>query len=109
MTITSDYQLTEYATEIAREITRDARDFEQAIDWARESADGSEHVIYTYKAHALCQACDVTQGRELVRDCYPDAFLDYDEQASVTAYGELLARIERALNANFEQWKEAVQ
>ena len=109
MTIKSDYQLDEYATDIARDIARDASDIEQAFDWAHESADGSEHVVYTYKAHALCQACDVTQGREFVSECYPDAFLDYDQQASVIAYGELLSRIEHALNVNFEQWKEAAQ
>ena len=109
MTIKSDYHLTEYATDIARDIARDASDLEQALDWAHESADSSEHVIYTYKAHALCQACDVTQGREFVSECYPDAFLDYDQQASVIAYGELLSRIQHALNVNFEQWNEAAQ
>ena len=109
MTITSDYQLNEYATDIARDIARDASDIEQAFDWAHESADSSEYVIYTYKAHALCQACDVTQGREFVSECYPDAFLDYDQQASVIAYGELLSRIQHALNVNFEQWNEAAQ
>ena len=106
MTITSDFQLTEYATDIARDIARDAKDFEQAMDWAHESADGSEHVIYTYKAHAVCQNCCTDEGRELVSQCYPDAWLDYDEQASAIAYGELLARIQAALNANFEDWKE---
>lgn len=107
--ITSDFELKEYARDIARDIARDARDFEQAMDWAHESADGSEHVIYTHKAHAICQNCNVDQGRDFVRACYPDAWLDYDQQASAIAYGELVARIESALNANFEDWKEGVE
>ena len=106
MTHINDFWLTEYCNDIARDITRDARDFEQAMDWASESADGSEYVIYTYKAHTLCQNCDVSQGQEFVRDCYGDGFLDYDKQASAIAYGEILCRVQSAINSNFEQWKE---
>ena len=50
-----DYDLTQYCNDIAEEIARDARDLEQATDWAHESADGSEYVIYYAKAHTICQ------------------------------------------------------
>ena len=109
MTHINDFWLTEYCNEIARDISRDASDFEQAMDWASESADSSEYVIYTYKAHAICQNCDVDNGREFVRDCYPDAYLDYDQQASAIAYGEILCRVQEILNRNFEAWKEEIE
>ena len=109
MTHINDFWLTEYCNEIARDISRDARDFEQAMDWASESADGSEYVIYTYKAHMLCQNCNVDNGREFVRDCYGETWLEYDQQASAIAYGEILCRIQSAINSNFEAWKEEVE
>lgn len=109
MTHINDFWLTEYCTDIAQEIVRDAKSLEQAIDWAGESADGSEYAIYTYKAHMLCQNCDVTNGKEFVRDCYGETHLDYDAQASAIAYGEIHARIVGAIYDNFEAWKEGEQ
>lgn len=105
----NDFWLDHYCTQIAHDIAIDARDFEQAMDWAHESADSSEYVIYTYKSHAVCQQCSVDNGKEFVRDCYPDAWLDYDAQASAIAYGEILARTHNALNKYFETWKEGVE
>ena len=104
MTIQSDFQLTEYCNSIAEDIARDANDFEQATDWAHESADGSEHVIYTYKAHQVCQNCDIDSGLEFLNDCYRDEHRkSYDEIASIMAYGEINARIEARLWAIFEE------
>lgn len=105
----NDFWLDTYCTDIARDIALDARDFNQAMDWAHESADGSEYVIYTAKAHAICQQCNTDNGHEFVRDCYPDAWLDYDQQASAIAYGEIIARIHNALNKHFEAWKEELE
>jgi hypothetical protein len=42
----NDFTLTEYCNDIAQEICRDASDEDQAMDWASESADSSEYVIY---------------------------------------------------------------
>lgn len=108
MTITSDFQLTDYAHDIAHDIARDAKDFEQATDWAHEAADGSEHVIYTYKAHSVCQHCNVDQGEAFYIDCYSGTRLKtYDEIASIMAYGELLARIQGKLWEIFEEREDA--
>ena len=104
MTIQSDFQLTEYCNDIAEDIARDASSYEQATDWAHESADGSEHVIYTYKAHQVCQNCDIQQGEEFFADCYGDVHgKSYDEIASIMAYGEINARIQARLWAIFEE------
>jgi hypothetical protein len=103
MTHINDFWLDHYCTDIAHDIAMDAQDYEQAMDWAHESADGSEYVIYTYKAHAICQNCDVENGQEFVRDCYGDSHLDYDEHASAIAYGEILARIQNALGKYFDE------
>mgnify|MGYP005995793357 CR=1 FL=1 len=108
MTIKRDFQLTEYCNEIAADIARDASDHEQATDWAHESADGSEHVIYTYKAHQVCQNCDIQQGEEFFADCYDDTHgKSYDEIASIMAYGEIRARIEARLYEIFEEREAA--
>jgi len=99
----NDYQLTEYCNGIAGDIARDARDFEQATDWAHESADGSEYVIYTYKAHKLCLECNVDAGEEFVLDIgEPDGGWTYDGLASSIAYGEISSRIHAALWQVFE-------
>ena len=105
----NDFWLDEYCIDVAKDIARDASDFEQAMDWAHESADGSEFVIYYAKAHAICQQCNTDNGHEFVRDCYPDAYLDYDQQACAIAYGEILARIHNALNKHFETWQEELE
>ena len=93
-----DYQLTEYCKDIAAEIMRDAGDIDTAMDWAHQSADGSEYVIYHYKAHAICQNCDVTRGEEFIDELgAPEGGWSYDGMASAIAYGEILARIQAAL------------
>ena len=103
----NDYQLTEYCNGIAQDIARDARDFEQAREWASESADGSEYVIYTYKAHKLCLDCNVDAGEEFVSQIgEPVDGWTYDGFASAIAYGEIHSRIESALWAIFEAREE---
>jgi len=104
MAIKYDSQLTEYCDGIAEDIARDASDFEQATDWAHESADGSEHVIYTYKAHQVCQNCDTDNGLEFFNDCYGNEHgKSYDEIATIMAYGEIRARIQSRLWEIFEE------
>ena len=103
----NDYQLTEYCNGIADDIARDARDFDQACEWACESADGSEYVIYTYKAHKLCLDCNVDAGRDFAHDsCEPANGWSYDGFAYMIAYGEILHRIESALWAIYEAREE---
>lgn len=103
----NDYQLTEYCNGIAQDIARDARDLDQALEWASESADGSEYVIYTYKAHKLCLDCNVDAGEEFVSQIgEPEDGWSYDGFASAMAYGEIHSRIESALWAIFEAREE---
>ena len=87
--------LTEYCNDIAAEIARDASDFEQATDWAHESADGSEYVIYYHKAHDVCQNCNIEQGEDFFSDCYGNehGIMSYDEIACIMSYGEINSRI----------------
>jgi len=99
----NDYQLTEYCNGIATDIARDASDIDQAMDWATESADSSEHVIYTYKAHKLCLDCNTDQGEDFLSDCYGSEHgKSYDDLASIIAYGEIQARIQSAIWSIFE-------
>lgn len=74
----------------------------EAIEPAHQSADGSEHVIYYYKAHAICQNCNTDAGREFLEDCSPFLKPDYNDLATKIAYGELVHRIEKAVMALIE-------
>jgi len=103
----NDYTLTEYCNAIAQEICRDASDEDQAMDWASESADGSEYVIYHAKAHELCRNCDITQGEEFVADCFSDVPMTYDDMACRIAYGEIDARIRAAVYEIFAEREAA--
>lgn len=89
----NDYQLDQYCESIAQDIVRDARDLDQAMDWASESADGSEYVIYYAKAHELCQNCNTDQGEDFVAECWAGETMTYDEMACRIAYGEIDARV----------------
>ena len=99
----NDYTLAEYCNEIAQDICRDASDEYQAMDWASESADSSEYVIYYAKAHELCRGCDTTQGEDFLADCYGDVPMTYDEMACRIAYGEIDARIRAAVYEIFAE------
>jgi hypothetical protein len=75
-------------------------------DVAHELAAGSEHLIYTYKAHAICQNCYTLYGEEFLTDCgfsLDNMYHPYDEIAIIIAYGEIYTRlyhaIDKALNA----------
>ena len=99
----NDYQLDQYCESIAQEIVRDARDLEQALDWASESADGSEYVIYHHKAHELCQNCSVDQGEAFVAECWANEPMTYDEMACRIAYGEIDTRVREFV---WKLWEE---
>lgn len=80
-----------YAEDIASELKEYGGD---AMDLAHQYADGSEHVIYYSKAHAICQGCDVSNGEGFVEDCgAPEGGYSYDGFAVAKAYGELRSRI----------------
>ena len=91
--IMNDHVLDTLASEYAQEILEQTQDIDEAQDLAHQYADGSEWVIYYYKAHMLCQNCDIANGQEFVDDCWGDTPLSYDEMATRIAYGELHSRI----------------
>ena len=95
----NDYQLTEYAEDIARDILAEVAEYGgDATDLAHENADGSEHVIYYSKAHDICQNCNTENGEQFLEDmggAGKDA--TYDSIATLIAYGELYSRIVDAL------------
>ena len=73
----------------------------------------SEHVIYNYKAHAICQNCNTDNGEAFFEDVgkpdhrYPPVEWGWScrTRATVIAYGELRARIEAALQARINESK----
>tara|TARA_R100001086_G_scaffold155353_1_gene82988 strand:- start:2632 stop:2967 length:336 start_codon:yes stop_codon:yes gene_type:complete len=102
-TIKNDYQLQQYAEAAAREIADELEDCGGDADdmefLAHLHADGSEHVIYYYKAHAICQNCDTSAGKDFISDIgEPEGGWSYDGFAVAIAYGELHSRILHALH-----------
>ena len=97
--ITSDHQLDAYAADIAAEIAEEIKGHGgDAYDMAHERADGSEHVFYYHKAHAICQNCNTDAGEDFISDTgEPEGGWAYNGFAVAIAYGELRHRIERAL------------
>ena len=95
--IINDHVLDTLASEYAKEIFEQTQDIDDAQDLAHQYADGSDWVIYHYKAHMLCQNCDIANGQEFVDDCWAKTPMSYDEMATMLAYGELYSRINTAL------------
>ena len=84
-----------YAADIVRKCAEYGGD---PADMARGYADGSEHVIYYSKAHAICQNCDTSNGEQYLEDVGNPENVTYDSLAVSIAYGELLARINAAID-----------
>lgn len=108
----NDSILNAYAAECAKEIAENMsiapdeafEDYRNEMyELAHEHADSSEWVIYTARAHALCANCKTDNGEAFLEEIgYPDA-PTYDGLASTIAYGELVARIQCAIEDIIEQ------
>lgn len=98
MTITNDYDLDQAVADSAKYIVSDARDYDQALDWASEAADSYAEVIYYSRAHALIAGCNTDAGRLFVEDCFGGEPMDYDDLACKIAYGEIQSRLSLAVH-----------
>ena len=104
----TDYNLDEMVASWAVEIFEQAKDEDQALEWAHEYVDGCEWVIYFYKAHELCAGCNIDMGEDFVADCgEPEDGWSYDGIASAIAYGEIVGRLNSAIQGLFEMEEEA--
>lgn len=97
-----------YARDILVEVEKNGGD---ARDLAHEYADGSQWVIYYDRAHELCRNCDIDDGEEYARDTlanlgFSPHTIGYNEMATLIAYGELHARILRAIDSGWWQHRK---
>jgi hypothetical protein len=107
MTI-NDHKLDELAASIAEEILDECDgDRDRAMDLAHEFADRSEWAISCSKVHELCQNCNTENGERFFKDCGPWPDITYDLVATIISYGELRARIERAIDAKIDELEGA--
>ena len=103
----SDYNLDAMVANWAVEIFENSVDLDAAYDLAHQYADGSEWVIYYYKAHQLCAACNTDEGEAFVDDCgEPEGGWTYDGFASAIAYGEIVSRTQAAIATLYEMADE---
>lgn len=111
--VINDYLLDKYARSCAEDIMSEARTYpdSEVADMVWQYADGSEYVIYPYRAHQLCLYCNTDRGEEFVEECYSghdwsqNGGSVYDNVASAIAYGEIQARIFEAIG-EIEKEKE---
>ena len=104
--VINDYLLNKYARSCAEDILRevDLYQDEEISDLVHQHADGSEFVIYPYRAHQLCLHCNTDNGEEFVDSCYSghdwskNGGSVYDNVATAIAYGEIQARIYNAIS-----------
>lgn len=98
-TITCDWRLTKLAEAIASDVAAEVKEYGgDAYDLAHEYVDGSEHVIYHYKAHAICQNCNTDAGEDFASECgEPEDGWSYNGFAIAIAFGELHHRVLVAL------------
>lgn len=106
MSITTEYELTQAIETSAADIVADARDYDQALDWASEAADSYAECIYYSRAHAFIAGCNTDAGRQFVEDCYGGEALDYDDLACKIAYGEIQSRISLAVHTLWHTQEE---
>lgn len=101
----NDNKLNELADLIATEalelVTVEGKADYEAEDFICESVDGSEWVIYYYKAHQVCQNCNTDLGAQWLEDCDIKGE-SYDDYATKLAYGELYCRASAALTEKLE-------
>lgn len=107
--IQNDYELNQLANDYAQMIIDEEReahpeDFKDYLETygdekACEFAENSEHVIYTYKAHAICQNCNISGAETDFEEINDGSFMSYDLLATQLAYLELKGRTIRALYA----------
>ena len=102
--IKSDYELTKYCDDLAQGIVSEYQEYGGDIqDAIWESADGSEHVIYYYKAHSICFHCNTDQGEYFLEDVGMPEPTSYDSLAVSIAFGEILARTQQSVRAICEE------
>ena len=104
----TDFNLDAMVTDWAVEIFEQAEDQDNASDLAHQYADGSEWVIYHYKSHQLCAACNTDIGEEFIVDCCQSEGWTYDGFASAIAYGEIVGRLQAAISGLYEMEEEMV-
>ena len=104
-TMMNDYVLDKIAADYAAEIASEMAggnytngDLGVEQDLAFQYADGSEHVTYHHKAHAICQNCNIDSGEDMIREMgEPNEGWTYNSMATAIAFWELNTRILVAL------------
>ena len=114
--VINDYLLDKYARSCAEDILHevDLYQGEEISDLVHQHADGSEYVIYPYRAHQLCLHCNTDNGEDFLNDCYGSDYnwaknggSVYDNVATAIAYGEIQARIYNAISEIEKEKEEA--
>jgi len=84
--IKNDYELKQLAMDIAqeaiKEVDKHGGDLYEFID---QSAAGSEHAIYTYKAIMLCANCCTADAEAMLDDSGCERFDSFAHHASIVA------------------------
>lgn len=104
-----DFELEKIAVDLAYQAYKEYNgDKERCFEILDEIVQGSDHVIYFAKAHAVCQNCHVTAGEDYAYDMGPPSDgWTYNTLATVIAYGELIYRAQMHLDDFFNDPSKA--
>lgn len=103
----TNYNLDDMVASWAVEIFEQADDQDHANDLAQQYANGSEWVTCHYKAHQICANCNTDMGENFIDDCGgPEGGWSYGGFASAIAYGEIVTRLQVAIQGLFEMADE---
>lgn len=103
----ADEFLEEFADDIKAGELDTVRD--GAIEWAHQTADSHQWVIYNYKALQLCANCDTSYGETFADDCFhwkPNESTIYSV-ATAIAYGEINGRINAEIAEKLDEIENA--
>lgn len=112
----NDYILDQESAEIAKtiwnEILAENSDslsnqeiFDLSQDKVHEAVDSHQWIIYTYKAHEICQNCNRENGEAFLEEVGPIRETTYDNLAITIAYGEMFYRVQNSLCDLFDTYE----
>lgn len=93
--IKSDYELDQHCEFLAKEIVKEIAEHGGDLDdLIHQTVDGDANVFTYWRAHSICQNCNISAGEDFVSDTgEPEDGWSYDGFAVALAYGEMVHRV----------------
>ena len=106
--IKSDFELDQHCEFLAKEILKEIAEYGGDLDdLIHETVDGDANGFTYFRAHSICQNCNIDAGEDFVSETGgPEGGWSYDGFAVAIAYGEMLHRVRLACEELKEEMEE---